>query len=155
MSKKNYTEFIHYSWLELETDIRILSEKISSSFSPDIVICISTGGWIPGRLMKNYINAKYYSIGCLAYDENGNFTGQYNITQGISDDLAINQNILILDEVCETGGTLLKVINYLTPLSPRTIYTAVIHKKKSSIYTPNYYLYQIEGKWIIYPWSKV
>lgn len=157
MSKKNYTKKIRYSWEELEHDVKAISYKVLKDFEPEIVICISTGGWIPGRLLKNYINsATYYSIGSLAYDEQGNFTGKTDVIQKLSTGINIsNKKVLVIDEVCETGGTIKTVTEYLRRLNPKEIKTAVLHLKSHAEYKADYYAHLETDKWIIYPWSLV
>ena len=62
-----------------------------------------------------------------------------------------NQNILIIDDICDTGNTL----NYLTDLinkkNPKSIRTAVLLKKKidNSIFIPDDYLFLIPDKFVV------
>jgi hypoxanthine phosphoribosyltransferase len=156
MSKKNYSKYDYYSWEQLERDIKLLANLITKDNQPDVVICISTGGWIPGRLLKNYLNASFFSIGCLAYNEDGNFSGKIRLTQSFGSEIDLqDKNILILDEVCETGGTLKMVTEYIRTFGPSRICTAVLHLKENAHYKADYYVHLVSDKWIIYPWSKV
>lgn len=156
MSKKMYTIKEEYSWLQLEKDIKKMAIEICKLGKPDMVICISTGGWIPGRLLKNHISADYLSIGCLAYNEEGNFTGEITITQELPNNISLEgKNILIVDEVCETGITLKTVANYLSSFNPNSIKSAVLHLKDHAKYKADFFVHLIKDKWIVYPWSNV
>lgn len=156
MSIRDYIIKEKYSWDMLVQDIETLANIILKSYKPDVVICISTGGWIPGRLLKNHIPAIYYSIGCLAYGEDGNFSGKIQLIQKFGDDLSlVGKKILILDEVCETGKTLQVISEYIRDFNPLSIKTSVIHQKEHSDVKADFYLYSVKEKWIIYPWSLV
>lgn len=156
MSINEYVKKEIYSWDMLLHDMEILATKVTKEFKPDVIVCISTGGWIPGRIMKNHIPAIYYSIGCLAYKEDGNFSGNIRLVQKFGDDVHLEgKNILILDEVCETGNTISRVEEYLRNFKPLDTKTAVIHQKSHSDTKANYYVHWVEDKWIIYPWSLV
>jgi hypoxanthine phosphoribosyltransferase len=156
MSRIKYSIIENYTWEQLQSDIEILAEKIRTEFNPDIVICISTGGWIPGRLLKNFFNASFFSIGCLAYNEEGNYTGAIKITQSLGSEIDLSgKNVLLIDEVCETGGTLNQVSDYVKTLNPLKVRTGVLHLKEHAIFKADFYVYEVRDKWIKYPWSKV
>ena len=66
-----------------------------------------------------------------------------------------NQNILIIDDICDTGNTL----NYLTDLinknNPKSIRTAVLFYKSVSSFKPNYYIdYLEDSPWIHMPYER-
>lgn len=156
MSRNKYLIVEDYSWFQLEIDIIALSQKIKKEFEPDVVICISTGGWIPGRLLKNYLSASFYSIGCLAYNEEGNYTGSVSIKQKLSIDIDIfGKKVLIVDEVCETGNTLKMVTEYILTFNPLKVFSCVIHQKNHAEFKADFFVYEVCDKWIKYPWSKV
>lgn len=145
---------INYSWEKIEQDTEKLGEIILNSYNPEIVIVLGEGGWIPGRLMKNVIkDAKYYSIGCDNYDEDNNILDSVQFYQ-IPDIKSVeNKKVLILDEVCETGGSLIAVKEKLLKFNPKELKTAVLHKKDRSNFEPDFITENVGNDWIIYPWK--
>lgn len=145
---------VHLTWEEIHTSIKSLASEILSTFSPDIVIAVSEGGWIPTRLIKNHMNgATFYSIGCKNYDENDNQLKEARITQGLENLDLQGKKILIMDEVADSGITMKKVTKYISELGPTEIKTAVVHKKARSVFTPDYISEDVGNKWIYYPWD--
>ncbi|MCD6488150.1 MAG: hypothetical protein J7K21_02875, partial [Desulfurococcales archaeon] len=65
------------------------------------------------------------------------------------------KEILIVDDVVDTGNTLHEVIKYIsTRYRPSTIKTSVLHVKPTSKYLPDYYSVKLnKWLWIIYPWT--
>lgn len=65
--------------------------------------------------------------------------------------LSSNENILIVDEISDTGDTLLEMISNLKDI---TFKVATIHYRYSTKYIPDFYYQRINNDdWIIYPWE--
>jgi hypoxanthine phosphoribosyltransferase len=63
-------------------------------------------------------------------------------------------DLLVIDDVTDTGETLSAAVEYLQQLKPSRICTGVIHHKISSGFTPDYYAELVKDwRWIIYPWA--
>ncbi|NBK21861.1 MAG: phosphoribosyltransferase, partial [Spirochaetia bacterium] len=44
--------------------VKNLSEQlISTGFDPDVIVAIGSGGFIPARIMKTFINRPIYAVG--------------------------------------------------------------------------------------------
>jgi hypothetical protein len=65
------------------------------------------------------------------------------------------RKVLLVDDVCDTGDTFELASKHLDErLKPEQIRTAVLHFKKTSSFTPDYYAGRIvKWRWIIYPWA--
>jgi len=59
--------------------------------------------------------------------------------------LAVHKNTLVVDDINDTGHTLSK--------SPG-VYTAVLHHKPTSIFSPSVYAEEVGTEWIVYPWER-
>ncbi|MBT3691311.1 phosphoribosyltransferase [Candidatus Woesearchaeota archaeon] len=147
-------EKVNLTWEEIHESTKELASIINSKFKPDIVIAIGEGGWIPARLLKNYIKCPYYSIRCKNYDEEDNQLPEATITQDIEISKIKGEKVLILDEVADSGITMEKVHKHLLELNPEEIRTAVLHKKEKSIFNPDYIHKNMGNTWIVYPWDK-
>jgi hypothetical protein len=63
-------------------------------------------------------------------------------------------DLLVIDDVTDTGETLSAAVSYLQELKPSRIRTGVLHHKISSGFTPDYYAELVKDwRWIIYPWA--
>lgn len=135
---------------------RKLAHKIQDSgFNPDIVICIARGGYIPARLICDYLNIyNLYSINISHY------TGSdKSETARLHAPLSIDiqgMKILLVDDIDDTGDTLQLAQDYLNGLNPKEIKVAVLHHKVISSLVPDYFAQKIiRWRWITYPWAIV
>ena len=62
-----------------------------------------------------------------------------------------NQNILIIDDICDTGNTLSYVTDLINKNNPKSVRTSVLLKKKikNSIFKPDDYLFLIPNKFVV------
>lgn len=152
---------VRYSYNQLHDLVKQIAEKITGSeIEIDIVIGIATGGWIPARILRTFLphNGKFpkplYSIGIINYDSEDNLLDNPTIVQDLPENIDFkNKNILLVDEVADSGGTFVKAKGYIEKLSPRKLYTAVIHLKDKSRFKPDFVGENAGNNWIIYPWD--
>ena len=140
-----------------------LAEKIlQSNYKPDAIIGISRGGCFPAITIHEYLN--YNNIKCEYFVISAKSYIDIEINHGVTLDISTNtilslknkQNILIIDDVFDTGKTLMNILNKLSiehhiSLSKLKIAT-VFYKpdnNKTTIF-PNYYI-QTTNDWIVFP----
>jgi hypothetical protein len=73
------------------------------------------------------------------------------ITQRIQSSIA-GRNILIVDDVADTGESLVVIKKYLKSKKPRTMNVATMYIKPWSKVLPDYYTSKTSA-WIIFPWE--
>jgi len=135
---------------------RKLAHKIQDSgFNPDIVICIARGGYIPARLICDYLNI--YNLTSIRIQH---YTGTTKSeTARLLDPLSIDiqgMNVLLVDDINDTSESLLLAQDYLKGMNPKELRIAVLHHKISSTLTPDYFAKKvIRWRWITYPWAIV
>jgi len=65
------------------------------------------------------------------------------------------KNVLIVDDITDTGDTLQLSVAYIQGLSPAEVRTAVLQHKTCSSFVPDFYGQKvIRWRWIIYPWAR-
>ena len=65
-------------------------------------------------------------------------------------------NVLLVDDIDDTGDTLQLAQDYLKGLNPKEIKVAVLHHKKTSTLIPDFFTQKIIcWHWITYPWAIV
>jgi len=145
-------KFLNVSWNEVERMCKGLAEKISMTFHVDAIVGIGRGGWIPARILadlldiKNLENIKiesYFGIGKKK---------EPRITQDVSIDVK-DKNILLVDDVADSGESLILAKEHLLKKFPKDLKTASLHYKPKSKIIPDFYVEET-SKWIIYPWEK-
>jgi hypoxanthine phosphoribosyltransferase len=143
------------SWDEAYVLAKRLSDKIKSSdYRPDLVIAIGRGGYVPARVVSDFL---LHSLLTSIKIEHWDIAACKREEAMIRFPLAIDvhdQRILIIDDVTDTGDTLRTAVNYVKGLGAREIKTGVLQHKTTSPFVPDFYADTVrEWKWIIYPWA--
>jgi hypoxanthine phosphoribosyltransferase len=147
--KKYYS---YYSWEDIETSVKDINEQINSTdWKPDVIIGIANGGSIPATLFS-----KISSIPCKIVTVQLR-DGTVQETLDIDDiHTKYGKNILIVDEINDTGETLLWILNNWR-LSTSDIRVATLTYNKASMIVSDFYYWKIDKRidpvWIVYPWE--
>jgi len=146
-------EYLILGWKEVYNLTLQLSERISESgFTPDLIVGIARGGWIPARILSDvlYANAMF-NVRIEYYSDVGIRGKEPTVTQPLS--IPIDEKkILLVDEVSDTGESLQHAVEYLKGLGAKEIKTAVLHLKPNSCVTPDFYMQTVDA-WTVYPWE--
>ena len=153
MSMKMRCELI--SWSEIQRLCLLLAKEVrASGFHPDVVIAIGRGGYVPARLVCDYLDIMALtSIKIEHYFSGSSKTEQATIKYPLCSDIKA-QKVLLIDDVNDGGDTLQVAIEHLQTFYPEAIRTAVMHHKLSTHFPIDYYARKIvKWRWLIYPWA--
>jgi hypoxanthine phosphoribosyltransferase len=143
------------SWNEAYELSRMLAMKIKSSgFQADLIIAIGRGGYVPARVVSDFLLHKLLaSIKVEHWDIAASMLEKATVRFPLAVD-ASGKKLLVIDDVTDTGDTIRAAVDYLSGLGALEIKTGVLqHKIKSSV-VPDFYAEEIrEWIWIIYPWA--
>ena len=104
----------------------------------DWIIAITRGGLFPTAILTQVCNIRKIDTICMqSYDEKNQ--GEINIISKNYDHLK-GKNILLVDDLADSGKTLKIATKYLQNFAPKKIQTLVILKKDHSIFEPDFYL---------------
>ncbi|MEM1507307.1 MAG: phosphoribosyltransferase [Candidatus Bathyarchaeia archaeon] len=147
-------EFEVPSWDEIYEMLLCLADMIKrDSFKPDLIIGISRGGWPPARVMSDLLgNVELASIRVEFYRGVAETGSEPIITQPLSTPVR-GKNVLIMDDVADTGKSLKIVYSHVVENGAKTVKTATIYYKPWSIFTPDYYV-KVTRRWIVFPWER-
>lgn len=137
----------------------ILADKVLNNYKPDVIIGLSRGGSTPSIIIHEYLNYKgakcnYHHISCKSYNTQNPYVfvdcSDYTIIS-----LKQSKKILIVDDVFDSGLTMMKVLNYLSKyqiLSYNIKIATIFYKPKNNKTTiiPNFYIKETED-WIVFP----
>lgn len=139
-----------------ELSYQLARQILNTGYKPDVVVAIARGGFPPARYICDFMNLnelvglriKHYAAGGLEHEK----TDLKNPLNAQVKD----QNILIIDDVNDTGETLQVAVKHLTELEPKNIKVGVLHEKTGSRFAADFVaLFVKEWRWITYPWAMV
>jgi hypoxanthine phosphoribosyltransferase len=142
------------SWNRVIRDTKKLSKNIKDSgYKPDIVVAIGRGGYVPARILCDYllmrdltsIKVEHWGI---AATETERAVVKFPLCADIK-----NKKVLLVDDITDTGDTLRVSLEYLKTFEPKDIKTAVLIHKTCSVIIPDYFVSRVtKWRWIIFPW---
>ena len=143
------------SWNESYELGRSLAYEIKrSGFHPDLIVAIGRGGYVPARVVSDFL---LFSLLASIKIEHWDTAGCKRPRATVRFPLAVDvcgQKVLIIDDVTDTGETLMTAVDYVKGLGAAEIRTGVLQHKTVSPFVPDYYGEVVtEWRWIIYPWA--
>lgn len=145
--------------------VKSLSERlIASGYDPDVIVAIGSGGFIPARIMKTFINRPIFAVGISYYGLDQKHMSHPQKIQWIdeAERQLRDKRVLLIDEVDDTRATLSYCVSELLTYSPKEIAVLVLHnkkKQKEAEFPPQITRYfsglEIDDIWIKYPWDAI
>ena len=144
------------SWEESARLARVLAGllKKESAERPDLVIAIGRGGYVPARVVCDELLTTHLTSIRLehwgpAASRKEKALVKYPLACSVE-----GMDLLVIDDVTDTGDTLSAAVSYLQQQRPGRIRTGVLHHKISSGFTPDFSAELVsDWRWIIYPWA--
>ena len=63
------------------------------------------------------------------------------------------KNVLVVDDITDTGESMRVTIDYLKSLKPSEVKTAALQHITSAKFKPDYIGEEIQWRWVIFPWN--
>lgn len=143
------------SWNDVERMIATLLAKIPRDYYDNILV-ITRGGMVPACMISERTEIR--NILCAAvvfYQGRSPSLAAPMFVQFPSDDQVSGRRILVIDDVWDTGSTIVAVRDRLKAAGA-TVDCCVLHYKpthsKFPGQAPDYYAELVSG-WIVYPWD--
>ncbi len=144
------------------TVARLAGQILSSGYDPDLTVAIGTGGFIPARILKTYLNKPILTVGIVYYDHNNTPMEHPRTIQWIDEveKKLAGRRVLLVDEVDDSRSTLAYCLRELLCHRPAEVAVAVLHNKrkpKRDSLPPEVQRYfcgeEVDAGWICYPWD--
>jgi len=137
-------EYIH------ELCINLAEQVSSSKYDPDLIIAISRGGWIPGRLLSDLMGK--IDIATIKVEHYVDFyktRDRPEITQPLPIEVK-GKKILLVDDLADSGSSLQVVMDHLKEQGAKDVKVCAIYFKPWSVVMPDFYARETDA-WICFP----
>ena len=149
MEKKDY-----FGQKEMELALLEIKNQIDqSNFSPEIIFSINRGGCIPGVYLSHLLNIPHHVINVQLRDQKKNI----NISN-LLEFAKLEKNILIVDDINDTGATFNFVKNSLAKYKGNFSYASLIENKSSNFkvdFKAKIIDKKINPNWIVFQWENL
>lgn len=147
------------SWEEIVDWSRGLSFKIKESgFKPDLVVAVSRGGFVPARLICDFLDVTdLLSVQSQHWVEAAKAAEKAILRHPYKID-ASGMRVLIVDDIVDTGDTLKLARDFVEKeWSPDEVRTAALQWiSPIAKFKPDYYYIEVkEWTWFQYPWTRL
>jgi len=152
-----------FTYDDIHKTIRDLAARVEASgYRTDAIVAIGSGGYIPARILRTFIQKPIWAVGIAYYDENDKPTDNPRKVQWIDEveRKLKGKRILLVDEVDDSRSTLEYCIRELLSHDPAEVAVAVLHnklKEKKGVIPTEVTRYfaglDIKDKWVKYPWD--
>ena len=145
--------YLYLTWMDVQRLSEDLADQIAESgFTPDIIVAVSRGGFDPARILSDELNIRSLaSLQVIYYAGVNERSDEPQVKYPLNADIS-GLNVLVVDDVADSGNSLRVVKKYVEDLGPREVRIATLHYKPWSNFKPDYFAESAE-KWIIYPWE--
>ena len=145
------------TWDEIVEWSRILANKIlEAGYKPDIVIAIARGGYVPARLLCDFLGVEnLISIQSQHWTEAAKMAEKAILKFEYTLDLS-NYKALLVDDIVDTGDSLILAKNFiLEKWKPKELKIATLQWiSPVAKIKPDFYAIEVrEWVWFQYPWT--
>jgi len=141
---------IYYSYYEFKVDLKTLTQTIDQPF--DAILGIARGGLSMAQMLGEYYDLReVYAINTIGYEgtQKKESVEVFNVP-----DLKSAKQVLVVDDIVDSGDTLVEVLKVLEETYPEIIFlTASIFYKKTACIKPTWYVKEPQG-WVEFFWSE-
>jgi len=139
------------SWDDVHELCVDLAEQIwRIKYKPDVIVAISRGGWIPGRLLSDILgNSNIATIKVEHYLDFYKTREKPEITQPLPIDVK-GKKILLVDDLADSGSSLKLVIEHLRKHGAKDVKICTLYWKPWSVVVPDLYARETDA-WICFP----
>jgi hypoxanthine phosphoribosyltransferase len=139
------------SWEDFHGICKALALSVSH-FQPEVILPIGRGGYYPGTLIAHLLQIEIYPV---RVSRRINDVVKYNEPQWIIAPPAeiANRRVLVVDEICDSGETILMVKEKCLALGVSLVKSAVLYAHTKAVNVPDY-IGIITDELLLNPWDR-
>lgn len=144
------------TWEYVYDRTRLMAEQVrSEEWSPDTVVALARGGWFAGRVVCDLLGIDdLVSLKIEHYVGTGKQADEPQVRYPLPDGAIADKDILIIDDIADTGQSIQHAREYVQQNDPRSVKTATVSLLDTSKTEPDYVGEQLEEwAWIVFPWN--
>ena len=141
-------EYLPVSWQTYHAHAQALAEEILNDGPIDEIVAISRGGLSLGHILSDLLQIPISTFTIQSYEDIQQ-QGEVKITAGLQTTIE-GKRIVIVDDVADTGKTLVRAIEHIKDFKPTRTITATMFYKPHSVYKPDFFVEET-SKWILFP----
>ena len=135
--------------------INVAKSIRKDGFQPDFMVGLARGGWVLSRVLCDFLGVKdLVSLKVEHWGVTATPDGKAQIKYPFDIDLT-GKNVLVVDDITDTGESMLVAVEYVKSKNPASIKTAALRHIDGSKFTPDYYGDVISWRWVVFPWNFV
>lgn len=142
---------IYYDYKQFRTDVQSLAKQCEP-FCPDTILAVARGGMSLGHALSMALDVRnLQSIRSESYDEE---VQRDTINVYGSCDLSDSKRVLVVDDIVDSGQTLIHLMPFLRSLNPVSEFKiATLFTKQSALIQPDFSLHEATD-WIDFFWER-
>jgi hypothetical protein len=146
-------KYLRLSWRDIEEQCKALASEIrKQGVDFDIIIALARGGWVPGRLLSDYLdNDELYTVRVKFYEGVDKRRERPLILHPTQFTIR-GKKVLLVDDIADTGESLLAAVEHLRERGAESIFVVTLVKKPRSKVTPDIYVEETSA-WVVFPWE--
>ncbi len=133
---------------------QVSDEVKASKYDLTTIVGLARGGWVPARLMCDFLGVTdLISLKVEHWLQTGRTKDEATIRYPLTADLT-GKRLLIVDDITDTGKSLIASKKYLKKFKPEDIRVATMQYIPQSKFKPDYFAEEVKvWTWFIYPWN--
>ncbi|OYR52231.1 phosphoribosyltransferase [Halorubrum sp. Ea1] len=126
-----------------------------ADFEPDMVVALARGGWFAGRCVCDFLGLNdLTSLKMEHYVGAAEKTDEPQIRYPMPEGSVDGKNVLIIDDIADTGGSIRRAEEYVEDRDAAEIRTATLQLLGTSEFQPDFVGERLEQwTWVVYPWN--
>jgi hypoxanthine phosphoribosyltransferase len=135
---------------------RDVSDQVKASdFEPDVIVALARGGWFAGRCLCDFLGLDdLTSLKMEHYVGTAEKSGEPEIRYPMPEGSVAGKDVLVIDDIADTGGSLRHAHEYVTDRDPNAVRTGTLQLLQTSEFEPDYVGERLEEwTWVVYPWN--
>ena len=146
------TEFEVPSWRQIYSMLLSMAGGIRrSGFKPDVIVGVLRGGWLPARVLSDFLGVGVDSVGVEFYLGVAETRKAPVLTQSVSVPVT-GKRVLVVDDVADSGESLTLVKAHVLQKGAKEVRVATVYCKPWSVVKPEYYARE-SSCWVVFPWE--
>lgn len=139
------------SWEDFHGICKALALAVAP-FQPEIILPIGRGGYYPGTLLAHLLQIEIYPV---RVSRRVNDIVRYNVPQWIIAPPAevAQRRVLIVDEICDSGETILMVREKALAIGALSVQSAVLYAHTQAMHVPDY-IGIMTDELLLNPWDR-